>query len=96
MQKNTYCPPLTQKGLSALYSDAGVISFLIPPSSFLEKEKTNHEEAKDHRAGGEGDSSRAHGIPHGTGDDQLHGKRTVLRVKIELLEQREPNDARIN
>ena len=39
MQKNTDCPPLTQKGLSALYSDAGVISFLIPPSSFLEKEK---------------------------------------------------------
>ena len=37
MQKNTDCPPLTQKGLSALYSDAGVISFLIPPSSFLEK-----------------------------------------------------------
>ena len=52
MQKSTDCPPLTQKGLSALYSDAGVISFLIPPScvpsvasvlrpsaSFLEKEK---------------------------------------------------------
>jgi len=27
--ENTDCPPLTQKGLSALYSDAGVISFLI-------------------------------------------------------------------
>ena len=65
-------------GLSALDSDAGVISFLIPPSSFLEKEKTNHEEAKNHRAGGEGDSSRAHGIPHGTGNNQLHGQRPVL------------------
>ena len=81
MQKNTDCPPLTQKGLSALYSDAGVISFLIPPSSFLEKEKTNHEEATDHRAGGEGDSSRAHGIPDGTGNDQLHGILPQLAVK---------------
>ena len=31
-----------------------------------------NEETKNHRAGGEGGSSRAHGIPHGTGHNQLH------------------------
>ena len=40
-----------------------------------------YEEAKNCGAGGEGVSSRAHGIPHGTGNDQLHGSRTVLRMK---------------
>jgi len=76
---------LTLKELSVLDSDAGVISFLIPPSSFLEKEKTNHEKAKDHRAGGEGDSSRAHSIPDGTGNHQLHGTRTILKIKKPAL-----------
>ena len=38
-----------------------------------EKKGRDYEETKDHRASGEGDSSRAHGIPDGTGNDQLHG-----------------------
>ena len=42
------------------------------------KKGGDYEETKDHRAGGEGDSSRAHGIPDGTGNNQLHGSRPVL------------------
>jgi hypothetical protein len=69
---------LTLKELSVLDSDAGVISFLIPPSSFLEKEKTNHEETKVHRAAGEGISSCAHGIPDGDRYHELYGMRAIL------------------
>ena len=43
------------------------------------KEKTeNYEEAKDCGAGGEGDSSCAHGVFDGNRDDQLHGIRTYI------------------
>ena len=47
------------------------------------KKGGDYEEAKDHRAGGEGSSSRAHGIPYGNRYDQLYGIWTVLRLKIE-------------
>jgi hypothetical protein len=47
------------------------------------KKGGDNEEAKDHRAGGEGDSSRTHGIPDGDWYHELYGKRTVLRLKIE-------------
>ena len=40
-----------------------------------------YEEAESDRAGGEGDSSRAHGISDGDRNDQLFGQRTVLKVK---------------
>ena len=46
-----------------------------------EKKGGDYEEAACDRAGGEGDSSRAHSIPHGTGNHQLHGTRAVLKVK---------------
>ena len=36
--------------------------------------------------GGEGRSSRAHGIPDGTGNDQLHGPWTDLHVKVKSEE----------
>ena len=49
------------------------------------KKGGNYEKATDHRAGGEGDSSRAHGIPHGTGNNQLHGTRTVLKIEKPAL-----------
>jgi hypothetical protein len=39
-----------------------------------------NEKAKNHRAGGEGGSSRAHGIPHGTGHNQLHVMKRGLAV----------------
>ena len=42
------------------------------------KKGGDYEEAKDHRASGEGDSSRTYGIPDSTGNDQLHGTRAVL------------------
>ena len=45
------------------------------------KKGGDYEETKDHRAGGEGVSSRAHGIPDGTGNHQLHGTRTVLKIE---------------
>ena len=48
-----------------------------------------YEEAKNCGVGGEGDSSRAHGIPHGTGNDQLHGSRTVL---VYGLQKKSPLD----
>ena len=37
------------------------------------KKGGDYEETKDHRASGEGSSSRTHGLPDGTGNDQLHG-----------------------
>ena len=49
------------------------------------KKGGDYEEAKDHRAGGEGSSSRAHGIPDGTGNHQLHGTRTVLKIEKPAL-----------
>jgi len=50
----------------------------------------SYEEAESDRVGGEGDSSRAHGIPDGTGHDQLHGPRPndVLRG----IPSNRPND----
>ena len=50
------------------------------------KKGGDYEEATDHRAGGEGDSSRAHGIPDGTGNNQLHGTRTVLKSPLTQTE----------
>ena len=44
------------------------------------KKGGDYEEAKDHRAGGEGDSSRAHGIPDGDRNHEF-GKRTVLKIE---------------
>jgi len=45
------------------------------------KKGGDYEEAKDHRASGEGDSSRAHGIPDGDRNHELYGKRTVLKIE---------------
>jgi hypothetical protein len=39
-----------------------------------------YEEAKDCGAGGEGDSSCAHGVLDGTGNYELYGQRTFLRI----------------
>jgi hypothetical protein len=44
-----------------------------------EKRRLNHEEAESDRAGGEGDSSRAHGIPHGDWYNELYGLWAVLK-----------------
>jgi hypothetical protein len=49
------------------------------------KKGGDYEEAKDHRAGGEGSSSRAHGIADGTGNHQLHGTRTILKIEKPAL-----------
>ena len=52
------------------------------------KKGGDYEEAKDHRAGGEGDSSRTHSIPHGDQYDQLYGRRTVLRRVMRCIKKR--------
>jgi len=41
----------------------------------------NHEKAKSDGAGGEGDSIRAYGIPHGHRYYELHGSRTALKIE---------------
>jgi len=58
-----------QKFLS-LQKNSLILKFLIKRKSVricgicvTKKKGGDYEEAKDHRAGGEGDSSRAHGIP---------------------------------
>ena len=45
------------------------------------KKGGDYEEAKDHRAGGEGSSSHAYGIPDGDRNHELYGKRTVLKIE---------------
>ena len=39
------------------------------------QKESEYEEATNHRAGGEGHSSRPHGLPHGTGHHLVHGLR---------------------
>ena len=46
--------------------------------------KCKNEEAEINRAGGEGCSSCAHGIPDGTGNDQLYGTWPDLGVKSQM------------
>jgi hypothetical protein len=77
-----------QKFLS-LQKNSLILKFLIKKKiceicgiCVTKKKGGDYEEAKDHRAGGEGDSSRAHGIPDGTGNNQLHGTRTVLKSPL--------------
>ena len=43
------------------------------------KEIDVYEKAESNWVGGEGDSSRAHGIPDGTGNDQLHESDVSLQ-----------------
>ena len=54
------------------------VKFRVNPRQKL---KSEYEEAEIYRVGGEGGSSRTYGIPYGTGDYQLHGSRTFLKVK---------------
>ena len=50
-----------------------------PHSTKAKMKLSEDEKAKNHRAGGEGFNSRAHGIPDGTRYNQLHGSWTILR-----------------
>ena len=43
--------------------------------------RSDHEEAKNFGVGGEGDSSRAHGISDGDWDDQLLGLWTYILIR---------------
>ena len=49
------------------------------------KKGGDYEEAKDHRAGGEGSSSRAHGIPDGHRHHLVHGSRPDRILNSNLL-----------
>ena len=71
----THC---LRRQLPSAESKNNSVKFRVCP---WQKLKSEYEEAESNRAGGEGDSSRAYGIPDGTGNYQLHGSRTVLNDK---------------
>ena len=73
--------------LSAEFSAERVISRLQPrerltpaPPYHRKKNEKSYEKATHHRVGGEGDSSRAHGIPDGDWNHLVYGLWTVLKI----------------